>query len=181
MKTPLHLSPRGGSQAHGSEGPSPSPSGPALWQSLLPACLSPAPAGGGPPPGEERGAGGGGGAAAQQERQQPRGGTPVEGWDPGEPGSDCLPRGRRVSWGSGRNSWPASLASPRAPGGGGGGGAAGHAQQAGIELAHAPASPQRGGGSGDGGGGGGRMRAWQVLWRSEHQQHSLTFEATQDA
>ncbi|GBF88193.1 hypothetical protein Rsub_00905 [Raphidocelis subcapitata] len=132
---------------------------PPMWQALLPACLSPAPVQ--LPPAHA------GGAYAP-----PLG-------DAGDRGSGSFDRGRRHSWATGRMSWPTS---PRGPGGGaaqgagnGGGGGGGGGGDSG------------GGGDGGGGGGGGgsfssaKTGLWQVLWHSEHQQHGLCFEATQEA
>jgi hypothetical protein len=156
--------PQGGlANSGGDAAPSPPPAGPALWQSLLPACLSPP-----PPPG-----------AAPQAGDEARGGLEglsIAGGDLEI--SDRKPKGRRASFGSGRSSWPAS---PRA---GAGGQPPPQQLHAGIELAHTLSAPQRGSngsGGGDGSFSSSKMGAWQVLWRSEHQQHSLCFEATQQA
>jgi hypothetical protein len=154
------------------DAPPPSPQQPAaLWQSLLPACLSPAPT-------EPAGAGafGGGGAV----------GVGIEGTE-----EEFLSGGRGK--GAGRKPWGAALAgwssSPRAQSGGGGiGGAPWHQQQqqqvgtsAGLGGG-GEGSPRIGAfGSFGGSSGGGKTGVWQVLWQSERTQHQLCFEATHEA
>jgi hypothetical protein len=124
-----------------------------MWQALLPACLSPAPVELPPP------------HAGGARNPPPLG-------DAGDRGSGSFDKGRRHSWATGRMSWPNS---PRGSGGG---------------AAHGPGNGGSGDNSGSGGGGGGggggsfsnaKTGLWQVLWRSEHQQHGLCFEATPEA
>jgi hypothetical protein len=149
-----------------------------LPQSLLPACLSPAPI---EAPADDDSFGG------------PTAPPPSLGDAGGQPS-----KGRRHTWAagligsaaSGILSWPGTpRGPPPAPSAAAVGGASFHSQPD-ASLSRSGSSGSGGGASaasfvgasgGSNGGGGGRTGAWQVLWRSEQQQHSLCFEATQEA
>ena len=99
-------------------------------------------------------------AAGQQEQQQQQ---PAALWQALL--SACLSPGGGQA--------PVAAAGPAGPrssgsngGGGGSGGGSGGAE---------------GSGGGDGGSGDGASSAYQVIWRSEHRQHALAFEATREA